>query len=427
MKLVPAREAAPPVDPTIRKMSNLETQMQAAVSAKKPADERVKIYRNLLNRYKFHHRSWTHPLETIEQEMDLQVSDQPTPRPMLEDSVAESEIDRRINAVLQRPDIFNFTPNGELVYRGQLMPGTNIVDLVGGKDPMVQEMFDTAVEETQQDDNFDGFSFYNEFYPRATSTPRPSSPIEPPMSPGLPAVPMEPSSPPPIIVPDVKLENYGRYRDYQLTAPFRYNKKRKHQPKPSPYPEDTKKAIWTQRKHEENAPSYKDGQILNLFRSMQGQPMKRKADRQIGPAGKWRRHDIVPELEQKSKTGIAANRRKRLARQVRKSQQAEKKIRQELTKKIISRIKRQRNTAVKQISQINQKRKAPTQIGPPGKWRRHDIVPELIQKARLGQAVNRRKRVTRKRIRDRQNARIGALTKLANKYKSLGNIINKAK
>ena len=160
MKLVPLRAPQPPVDPLVSKISAVEDEMRMKINERSPEDERVKAMRKLVNDYIFYHRAWTSP--AFEQwEAPVPVSE-------------ATNMDQRITAVVERPDLINFDEQGQLIHHGLSVPGTNILDLMAGVGGPSQEIFDQAVAEARGAVTPPNYSFMDDFNPRYASTPVPS-------------------------------------------------------------------------------------------------------------------------------------------------------------------------------------------------------------------------------------------------------------
>ena len=69
----------------------------------------------------------------------------PDERPIAD--ISHQHVDDIITTVTTRPDIINFSPQGELVYHGVTIPNTDFLNLIGGLDGEGREMFDEGVQE----------------------------------------------------------------------------------------------------------------------------------------------------------------------------------------------------------------------------------------------------------------------------------------
>ena len=173
MKLVPAEDPQHtrggtwvPPDANKSKLSNLNAAMHSTLDDTTSEKEKLKTFHQLMMNYlHFLGQARTipektpspkprrRPLSPIQPLGPPRYSSTPLPSPTHEDTVyqslpqvTEDQIANAVAAMTQHPEIVTHTPNGQLVYHGNTIPGTNIVQLLGGEGEG-RDIFNAAVQE----------------------------------------------------------------------------------------------------------------------------------------------------------------------------------------------------------------------------------------------------------------------------------------
>lgn len=156
----------PPVSPIVVKLSDLDREMDSVLKNETlSADEKVKLYSDVLERYRRYNTQRLHPdpvkVEMVkpkgEEEEKAKVSSG-MEDPVIEEIVESVPQTFRRRAFLLAKKIkasenMSWNENGELIFRGNLIPGTNMVDLVndvlrkrkGRRDPPGHDEFVTGL------------------------------------------------------------------------------------------------------------------------------------------------------------------------------------------------------------------------------------------------------------------------------------------
>ena len=169
--------------PSATKAMNIHQQMKKTVKTQLPDEEKLRQLQQLVMKYLHQFRSLRGPVRSAEPVARRDQSHYVTAADIsvggMEQGPTEQEVNDMVAAITQRPDIMDVNMRGELVYHGRDIPGSNILDLMAGIGED-QELFSAGMREVQDAEqpsevpDFDGFSFYNNFYPQYTSTPLPS-------------------------------------------------------------------------------------------------------------------------------------------------------------------------------------------------------------------------------------------------------------